>query len=101
MVRSWQISGSSQQLDFWVRLQPGYHTLSFTLPDGCTLIPVIPECVRYDSSVPRDPQHCALKPEDGKVCVGMALDQAHVEDAGVMALQSRSVRLYGDSTELF
>ncbi|HLY26236.1 MAG TPA: hypothetical protein VKQ72_07840, partial [Aggregatilineales bacterium] len=72
-----------------------------TLPDGCTPMPVIPECMRYDSTLPRDPQHCALKPQDGKVCVGMALDRAQVADSGAMALQSRAVRLYSDSAELF
>ncbi len=101
LVRSWLISSPRQQVDFWLRLEPGFHDLRFTLPDGCTPIPVAPTCLLYDAGGPtRTDQNCSLsqRPEDQNLCVGLAVDHVQNQDAGSLTLQTRRARLHDDGT---
>jgi hypothetical protein len=94
LSRAWTIGTPAQALDFWLRLDPGFHTLTFTLPDGCTPVPAAPACLLYNvDSAERTEQNCTLKADERNVCVSMALNDLHTQDAGSMAFQPHPVRL--------
>jgi hypothetical protein len=93
------INPPSQQLNFWLRLEPGFHTLHFILPDGCTPIQVAPVCLRFDAAR-QSGSTCTLKNEERNLCISMALDRLQIEDSGVMAFQSRAIHLHDGAVSL-
>jgi hypothetical protein len=99
IVQSWTIKLPAQQLDFWLKLEPGFHTLRFILPDDCVAVQVAPVCLRYDAARQSGPS-CILKSDEHNLCVSMALDRLQIEDAGAMALQSRTVHLHDNAALL-
>lgn len=94
LSRAWTINAPTRALDFWLRLDPGFHTLTMTLPDGCTPVPAAPACLLYNADpAERTEQNCTLKADERNVCVSMALNDLHTQDAGSMAFQPHPVRL--------
>ncbi|MEP7286251.1 MAG: hypothetical protein ABI947_10840 [Chloroflexota bacterium] len=100
LARAWQVDSPTKQIDFWLKLSPGFHRLRFTLPEGCTPVPVMPTCLLYDGSAHNE-QSCTLRPDEQDLCVGMALNTLQVQPSAAMALQPHSVRLFGSGTEIF
>jgi hypothetical protein len=97
LARAWLVNTPTAQVDFWLRLDPGFHTLRFVLPDGCTPSPVNPVCLLYnvDPSA-RSEQACTLKEQN--VCVGALLNKVSWQDTGVMAFRPQAIRLASGMT---
>jgi hypothetical protein len=96
LSRAWLIQPPTDQVNLWLRLEPGFHTLRFTLPDGCTPVPVVPSCLLYNTDPSaRTAQNCTLPDGASSVCVGIGLKTIQNQDAGPMAQQPRQVQLSG------
>ncbi len=99
LSRAWLIQPPTDQVNLWLRLEPGFHTLRFTLPEGCTPVPVVPSCLLYDTDPSaRTAQNCTLPDGQSNVCVGVGLKTILNQDAGPMAQQTRQVQLSGGMT---
>ncbi len=86
------LASTGQEVDLWLRLDPGFHTLRLVFPAGCAPTPVPPVCVLFN--VPnRSLNGCNALP--APICVSAALNRLVAEDAGAMALQERLVHLHG------
>jgi hypothetical protein len=101
LIRSWTVKTGS--LEFWLKLEPGFHKIEFMMPEGCTPVPIAPACMLYDNAS-RDEQVCQLNQtpgqDDSRVCVSMALNSLQTQESGEMAFQPRSVRLFDATTEI-
>ncbi len=97
LSRAWLLKTPQTQIDFWLRLDPGFHTLRFMLPDGCTTVPVNPACLLDDGGA-RTEQRCTLKVPDRAVCVSALSNGLQSQDAGPLAFQPHVVRLFNGMT---
>ncbi len=79
------------KLPLWLKLEPGFHTLRFTSPDGCTPVPAVQVC-----TLNNPPERCKGVSREN-VCLsvnfGAGLDRG--ADAGPMAFQDHDVQLSG------
>ena len=96
LFRTWTVNMPLQQIDFWLQLEQGFHTLQFTLPDGCTFVALHSICLLDKSaglSAGRDMTDASCHLDNENICVGMALSGLQSSQAGNMAYQSHLVYL--------
>ncbi len=88
LVRSWMLNPPQTQIDFWLWLEPGFHTLRLVLPDGCTSVPTNPACLLFNGAPGTDTLWaCTLQDPVQSVCVGAQLSGIQLLGAGAMAFQ--------------
>ncbi len=85
---SWSVA--ADPVNFWLPLKPGFHTLQFTVLDGCTPVPIAPSCLLDGESGSR--ASCSLKEDDRNVCVSMRLNGLQTSDSG-LAYEGKAVDL--------
>src|SRR5438552_1289036 len=83
---TWLLSLPIQQIDLWLQLAPGYHRLQFTFPEGCTPIPVAPECLvqPYRTGMDCSLQTTPVK-SDQELCISAGITALSISDAGSMS----------------
>ena len=85
-----------RSIEFWLRAEPGFHTLRLETPESCLQIPVAPTCLLY-GDVPRHAAHCAL-PDGAPGCLSLALHTLDITPAGEMTFRAQPVALSGGLT---
>jgi hypothetical protein len=73
---AWPIGTSTSDHVFYPALEPGFHTLEFITPDGCTPIQINPQCMLDPHT-----QDCALPPDQPQVCLAARLNTLSVTPA--------------------
>jgi hypothetical protein len=100
-VQNWQSDGASV-LDLWLRLEPGFHTLRFSLLEPCTPVNFDPTCLLSSSQASNISEPgCQLKDyERERLCVGVVLEQTTLLDPGEMTFREQQIRLANGMTLL-
>lgn len=75
-------------LDFWAVLQPGVHTLAFTVNDGCTPLPVPPACLQ-NGITPTTADNACTAPG---VCLSANLTRLQIDQSSA-PFQTANVQL--------
>ncbi len=86
--RAWQLDPTSpapENITFVLHLEPGFHTLRFRLPDGCTQAPA---CLLDDPGVA-----CSRAAAEKQVCAGLAVQRIETRAASEMAFQPLPITL--------
>ncbi|MBX3063090.1 MAG: hypothetical protein KF726_08945 [Anaerolineae bacterium] len=73
--QAWQVDPPGKQIDAWMNLEAGFHTLQLLAPDDCTYIPIAPQCTL--SGATYDPASC--QPTRPDHCVSVGITQLHGE----------------------
>lgn len=92
LARAWLIDGLAA-LRFYLRLEPGFHTLRFTLSGGCVQSPADPACMLPAAADFAQPA-AGCQPFAGEaVCVTAALGRIETTPAGVMSYRRNPIPL--------